>query len=829
MTDSLITEPYAYGAVLYRQAGWLTPLPVVGKDVNLPDGFTGYDGRDAVDGDVATWMDTRGSDNVCIRMPDDVIGIDVDAYDGRVGEQTIEWWTENVGVPLPPTWRSTSRDDPSSGIYLFRVPAGRTWKSSLGRDSNVEIVRRAHRYAVVWPSMHPDTHRRYFWYRPDGTISMDDVPDIESLTALPDAWVEALGRDGTGFDGPSSRGSGDHSGEDVETIDVDGQPVDVVELLRSGIPVGEQNEVLYRYLSSMRARGFKREEMLLLGAHVLEQSRTGDSNNPWTQQNLTDMVDRVRSEYSPGTSTLDIMSPQMRRWAENTAAERRRAEETGQTVIVEPPPMIVDATDMGNSLRFARLMHDQCRFVADESRWYVWDGVRWAPDITQQVMELTKVVLAELRADLSGGEINEDDQNRWVRWVRDSENFGRRKSMLAGAAAEPSLVVTASDLDTNPWLMVVRNGTVDLRTGLLRPSDPNDLCTHQAAVTFDPEVDCPMWKDHVKFITCGSNELAVYLMCMAGYSLTGLTSERSFYFLEGKGLNGKNVFVEPIMDVMGSYAASASTGLLTGGDEQHPTILADLRGRRFVFIDEVKQGKRLNVERIKALTGSKRIKARRMREDFFEFDAQFKLWLAGNGQPTVKDPSDGAWDRLKRVPFNARVPDAEVIKDRGQHLYDAEASGILNWLLAGARYWASESLAGRKIGVPEEVKAAVAEHRHDEDFEQQFLDDHPVVRTGRRGDVLFPDEVYARYRWWAAAEGLRPQDVITKTKLLKDFVRKVGITDDDKDKNRPYPGADNTVMYRHLTWQRGEDQQAHADYVRMKFGVAVQDVGTVGL
>jgi P4 family phage/plasmid primase-like protien len=819
MTDSLITEPYAYGAVLYRQAGWLTPLPVVGKDVNLPDGFTGYEGRDAVDDDIARWMNDRGADNVCIRLPDDVIGIDVDAYDGRRGEETIEWWAENVGEPLPPTWRSTARDDGVSGIYLFRVPAGRRWRSHLGRDSNVEIVRRHHRYAVVWPSLHPNIGRRYFWYRPDGTISMDEVPDIEMLPTLPDAWVEALQRDAAGFE-TSTRNTGDHGSEDVETIDVDGQPVDVVELLRSGIPVGEQNEVLYRYLSSMRARGFKREEMLLLGAHVLQQSRTGDDANPWTQQDLSHMVDRVRSEYSPGTSTLDVLPPEFRGWAERQAQAVRDA--GSGPALTEPPPMFEDATDMGNSLRFARIMKDRVRFVADENRWYVWDGIRWAPDQTQHVMELTKMVLVELRAELAGGAIPEDEQNRWMRWVRDSENLSRRKAMLVGASAETNLVVTANQLDTNPWLMVVRNGTVDLRTGLLRPSDPDDLCTHRAEVTYDADADCPEWKDHVKFITCGSGELAVYLMCMAGYSLTGLTSERSFYFLEGEGLNGKNVFVEPIMNVMGSYASTASTSLLTGGDEQHPTILADLRGRRFIFIDEVRQGKRLNVERIKALTGSKRIKARQMRENFFEFDAQFKLWLAGNGQPTVKDPSDGAWDRLKRVPFNARVPEDAIIKDRAQQLYDAEASGILNWLLAGARYWASESLAGRKIAVPLEVKAAVDEHRHDEDYIGQFLDEHPIVRTGRPGDVMFPEQMHGLYRGWAMfSEGLRPNEVVAKNAFSKEIVRRYDVK---SERQRPFPRTEPAAVIRGLRWDKPSDITAWAEFVQQKFGVDVQDV-----
>lgn len=761
MTDGLITEPYAQSAVLYRQAGWLGAIPVFGKHPPV-QGFTGTDGRWPDEPQIARWIDDMAGNNIGLRLPETVLGIDVDAYDGRNGARTMEWFAEQIGVPLPHTWRSTSREDGDSGIYLFKVPPGRRWRSHLGRDSNVEIVRTHHRYAVCWPSVHPDTSRRYVWYQPDGSASFD-VPDINSLAVLPDEWVEALTRDtlnaGGSLHSETTRGTGDHSREDVETIDVDGQPVNVAELLRSGIPIGEQNEVLYRYLSSMRARGFKREEMMILGGHVLNLSDIGDSANPWTPQDLTEMVNRVRREYSPGTSSLTGVSPELRDWAERVATARHEGVEVN-----EPPPLPIDATDMGNTLRFVKLMKNKVRYVADENRWYVWDGNRWAPDQTNQVMELTKIVLAELRADVSSGMIPEDLRDRWTRWVRDSEGIGRRRAILAGAESETSLVVTATQLDTNPWLLVCRNGTIDLRTGKLRTSDPNDLCTRRAEVDFDPDATAPRWKEHIKFITCGSEELAVYLMCMAGYSLTGLTSERSFYFLEGTGSNGKNVFIEPILSVMGSYATSTSSSLLTGGDEQHPTILADLRGRRFVFIDEVRQGKRLNVERIKALTGSKRIKARWMREDFFEFDAQFKLWIAGNGQPTLKDQSDGAWERMKRVPFDGKIVEGRIIKDYGELIYHDEASGILNWLLGGVVYWSEQHEKGITLPVPEQVKSAVAEHRHSEDDVERFLDEYPIVAAEQPGAYLTAQEIYHKYRDWALMDaGIRaielPSDI----------------------------------------------------------------------
>ena len=750
MTDNIITEPYALAAVLYRQAGWLAPIPVVGKHPPIA-GYTGEHGAWPDDRKIAEWINDKPTDNIGLRLVETIIGIDVDAYDGRNGARTIADFEREYG-DLPPTWRSTSRDDGESGILFFRVPAGVSWVSNLGRESHVDIIRMNHRYAVVWPSIHPITSRCYMWYPPASGEPDLEPPDINLLATLPDAWVDALSKGGSrsrgSFDGDSSRGSGDHSAEEVETMDVDGRPVDVGELLRSGIPVGEQNEVLYRYLSSMRARGFKREEMMLLGGHVLNMSQTGDHRDPWTEHDLLDLVNRVRREYSPGMQANGL-TPELRGFVN---AMRR-----GELTVDESPPREENATDLGNTIRFTRLMRDRVRYAADENQWYIWDDIRWAPDRTNKILDLTIDIIDDIRLGAFG--LDEDERRMWARWAHDSEALGRRRAIIEGAKADPDLVVTAERFDTNPWLLVCRNGTVDLRTGLLRPSDPNDLCTHRAEVDFDPVAECPRWRDHVKFVSCGRVDMARYLRATAGYSLTGHTGERAFFFLIGTGTNGKNVFIEPIMQLMGSYAKTASSSLLTGGDEQHPTILADLHGSRLVFIDEVRQNQRLNVERLKSLTGSKRIKARRMREDFFEFDAQFKLWIAANGHPRMKDPSDGVWTRMKEIEFKGKVAPAEIIKDYGDMLYRDEASGILNWLLHGVQDWRDNGLP-----TPVAVTEAVSEYRRSEDYIEQWLEENPIIPNAN--GYLIVADVYQRFNVWQRIDmGLIGNDLSNANQL----------------------------------------------------------------
>jgi len=745
-----MTGPYGEAAELYRNAGWQGVLPIVGKRM-APTGYTGYNGAWPTDAVIDDWVNVRGDENIGLRMPDDIIGIDVDAYDGRKGLETIEWWESQLDCVLPLSPRSSARTD-GSGIRFFRVPPGLNWKSDLGTGSNVEIIRFGHRFAMVWPSVHPDINETYKWLAPDSTV-LDDIPMAGEFPALPDEWVAGL----QAGSGPRTSGSGeDHSGDDAPITARDGSVINVEAMYTHGLPDGEQNKMLFDYMCSMRARNFRHVEMINAGMVLLQRMENRIGDKPWGVEDITDMVSRVRRSYPAGLSSgmMQGLGPGALAYAQRLAG--------GQAVteVSELPPREALATDMGNSMRMVQLLGDRIRYSANEDQWYVWDDRRWCPDETNRVMDLTKTVIDSIRADAIVAE--GDERTRWLNWARDSESIARRKAMIAGAESEPELVITTNDLDTDSNILVVRNGTLDLRTGQLRESRREELCSHLAEVDFDADASYERWLGHVSFLCNDDPVLMAYIQRAAGYTLTGNVGARSFFFMEGTGSNGKNAFIEPLMMVMGSYAKTATTALLTGGDEQHPTILADLQGSRLVFIDETRQGKALNVERLKALTGSKRVKARKMQKDFFEFDAQFKLWIAGNGQPTIRDPSDGVWNRMHRIVCHGKVAPGKVIDRFGDLLYAEEASGILRWALEGLRGW--RELGG--LGIPDSIKEDVQSYRDDEDYVGQFIED-VLVKTGNTGDFIFNTDLYFAYEQWATAHGLRGIDKLNSALLGK--------------------------------------------------------------
>lgn len=184
--------PQVYGAAAwtYVQRGWLGVLPLpLGEKTWPPAGYTGETGRYPTQADVQRWVSTHPSGNIALRLSDTTLGLDVDAYEGKLGGQTLAGLEAQLGQ-LPPTWVTTSREDGSgSGIRIFRVPGGLTWRNEIGAD--IDVIRRSWRYAVVWPSTHPETHATYRWYAP-GWIPAVTPPSEADLAMLPFPWVQFL-------------------------------------------------------------------------------------------------------------------------------------------------------------------------------------------------------------------------------------------------------------------------------------------------------------------------------------------------------------------------------------------------------------------------------------------------------------------------------------------------------------------------------------------------------------------------------------------------------------------------------------------------------------
>ena len=197
---------------------------------------------------------------------------------------------------------------------------------------------------------------------------------------------------------------------------------------------------------------------------------------------------------------------------------------------------------------------------------------------------------------------------------------------------------------------------------------------------------------------------------MAGYALTGSTEEHAIFFVYGTGANGKTVFVSTLAGILGDYHTTASMEVfIASNSERHPTELAGLRGAHLVTATETEEGRRWAESKIKALTGGDKIAARFMRQDFFEFIPQFKLLIAGNHKPSLRNVDEAIRRRMFLIPFTVTIPTNEQDKTLGDKLKE-EWPGILQWMLEGCLMWQGEGL-----NPPEAVRKATTEYLDEED------------------------------------------------------------------------------------------------------------------
>ncbi|CAL9674915.1 hypothetical protein SUDANB15_07685 (plasmid) [Streptomyces sp. enrichment culture] len=407
-------------------------------------------------------------------------------------------------------------------------------------------------------------------------------------------------------------------------------------------------------------------------------------------------------------------------------------------------------SDRGNAKLFVRLYANDYRHVPGLG-WYRWDATRWQIDEDDTVM-------------WAAGDLAENiavSDPRGVFTVQALQQHRRRalstagmNAMLVQAKAAPEIVLNASSLDADPHALCTPEGIVDLRTGRIRPAAP-DRDFHSRSTTVAPrEMPTPRWH---RFLadTFGEDgegvEMVRFLQLLLGYSITGDVGGQVMPFLFGSGKNGKSVLLDVLLKLLGDYADAAPPGfLMVRSYEGHPTDLAELHGRRVIVCSEVKPGDRFDEARVKLLTGGDRIKARRMRQDFFSFEPTHKLWLLGNHHPEVGTGGFAFWRRMRLIPFERVVSDDRKIGNLAALLVTEEGPGILNWLVEGARRY----LAGDKdLAGPERVRIATTAYAETEDHTGRFLGEACRLEPDSRVEQA---QLYLAYRAWCRDEGASP-------------------------------------------------------------------------
>lgn len=414
-------------------------------------------------------------------------------------------------------------------------------------------------------------------------------------------------------------------------------------------------------------------------------------------------------------------------------------------------------TDTGNALRLVYLALGEIRYCYRWGKWLAWNGQRWEEDEEgepQRWAEKAARSFAEDAADiLRGAREGSNEEQKYasqkaetlLKWGRTSLSAGKVSSALELAKAQKGVPIRYTEMDCNPWLFGCANGTIDLRTGELRPHRKEDLLTKVSPVAYDPKAKCPTWLAFLDTIQAGDQELIGCLQRGVGYSLSGSVREQVLFFLHGRGSNGKSTFLDAVLFVLGDYGMRALPELLMSKRQQtHPTDRAQLFGARLASCQEVQEGARWDEERVKELTGETKITARRMREDPWTFTATHKLWVSGNHKPRVRGTDHAIWRRIKLLPFTVTIPKEEQDTNLPEKL-QREADGILRWAVEGCLTWQA-----RGLDFPHAVEEATRSYRESEDVCGRFLEDCCLIE--RKAQSTSKD-LYDAYGKWCEQEG----------------------------------------------------------------------------
>lgn len=422
-----------------------------------------------------------------------------------------------------------------------------------------------------------------------------------------------------------------------------------------------------------------------------------------------------------------------------------------------------NTTDMGNAERFADKFGNIARYcskLGKDGVWLIWDGARWQIDEKLKIHRMAKEIVPDIYIDSQNAGL-QADKIRLFKWAIQTEGLATRNNMVKDA--RPALAIAVDELDTHPWLLNVKNGTIDLRTGNLRPHAQADYLTKMLPIEYDDQAKCDAWMDFINTAQWDKQEMIDYLQKAVGYSLTGDTGEKCMFILHGPKDTGKSTFVETMQMLLDEYAIKIQTQtLMWRREKQQSNDIAILKGARFVHASEAEEHERLAEAQIKEMTGGDTITCRFLHAEFFQFQPEFKLWLSTNHKPKASN-DEALWGRLKLIPFTYRITEDQKDRKLKAKLRD-ELPGILKWAIDGCLKWQTEGLKD-----PSTVSDATGTYRTQMDTIGHFLDDCCEI-----GDPLMPGfvvsakDLYQAYKQWCMDAGERPDSQRALGLKLKD-------------------------------------------------------------
>lgn len=415
--------------------------------------------------------------------------------------------------------------------------------------------------------------------------------------------------------------------------------------------------------------------------------------------------------------------------------------------------------DSGNGERLADAHLDDLVYCEDRKSFAVYDGNRWVFDNDIRAERFAEEVLRDCFAE-AGKLQDTDERKKFVQFLNKSLHRAGIANMVHSAKRKVRLV-RINEFDQAPTLLNFPNGTLNLGTGEFSAHRSHDLITKMIPFDYDGEAECPTFMRFLsRIMGCSpdasegeierADRLIGYLQRAFGCGATGKPEKLLFILYGNSGNNGKTTLLEIIRAALGDHEYSGEVQIDTlmarpkeaASSNAINADLADLKGCRLVSSSEVEQGQALSLARIKYITGLSQIRARYLKENYFNFQPTHKIFMDCNHRPTIKDSTDAVWNRVKSIPFTVQIPDDEIDTDLPRKLR-MELPGIIRWVAEGARIHLNEGIQD----IPE-VARATQEYREESDKLAEFFEECCVFEDNACTPIKEP---YLRYTTWASS------------------------------------------------------------------------------
>lgn len=409
------------------------------------------------------------------------------------------------------------------------------------------------------------------------------------------------------------------------------------------------------------------------------------------------------------------------------------------------------------------------------------DNYVWAPDRRNEALHLMRRELIRLSDRLRGqAEAMKEVDEEGAKKRRKTAYLLQQRHALTKVEPElkahPRITQTMDDFDAEDYLLNTPDGIVDLRTGQMRPPDPEKLMSKATAVA--PKQGTPeRWMAFLQEATGGDEELMHYLQRLVGYALTGSTQEQILAFIHGPTRTGKSTFLETLGGVFGTYhELAAAESFSSSRSRGVPADIAALAGARLVTASETREGEAWDTQRVKMLTGGDHISARFLYQDFFSYQPKYQIIIVGNSEPEVDGVDEALMRRLHIIPFNNRPENVDrLLKEK----LKPEWPRILQWAIDGCLMWLEEGL-----DPPQVIRERTEQYRREEDPVGMFVQECCVLEPEAE---LTRHDLYCAWRDWCHEQGEDPGTKKRLRRMFRDKEKEHGLTDvriEDDDKYR---------------------------------------------